>query len=72
MQHAKDAEFFDRSDFHDFYTIKSIWVGDLGLWGKFLEQKFKISLLTLANGLKSYKKLLYGQTQKNVVLKMNL
>ncbi len=25
------CEIFDRSDFPDFYTIKSSWVGDLGL-----------------------------------------
>ncbi len=23
-------EIFDRSDFHDFYSIKPIWVGDFG------------------------------------------
>jgi hypothetical protein len=24
------CEIFDRSDFRDFYTIKSLWVGDFG------------------------------------------
>ncbi len=24
------CEIFDRSDFHDFYTIKPVWVGDFG------------------------------------------
>jgi len=24
------CEIFDRSDFHDFYTIKPFWVGDFG------------------------------------------
>ncbi len=25
------CEIFDRSDFHDFYTIKSLWEGDFGV-----------------------------------------
>ncbi len=25
------CEIFDRSDFHDFYTIKSLWGGDFGV-----------------------------------------
>jgi hypothetical protein len=25
------VRFFDRSDFHDFYTIKSLWGGDFGV-----------------------------------------
>jgi hypothetical protein len=24
------GKIFDRSDFHDFYTIKPVWVGDFG------------------------------------------
>ncbi len=24
------CEIFDRSDFHDFYSIKPVWVGDFG------------------------------------------
>ncbi len=25
------CEIFDRSDFHDFYTIKTLWEGDFGV-----------------------------------------
>jgi hypothetical protein len=25
------CEIFDHSDFHDFYTIKSLWEGDFGV-----------------------------------------
>ncbi len=32
------GEIFKRSDFYDFYTIKSIWAGDFGL-------KYKINIL---------------------------
>ena len=32
------CEIFDRSDFDDFYTIKSLWGGDIGV-------KIKISFL---------------------------
>ncbi len=34
------CEIFDRSDFHDFYTIKSSWVGDLVV--KILTYKFNL------------------------------
>ena len=30
------CEIFDRSDFHDFYTIKSLWEGDFGVKIKFV------------------------------------
>jgi hypothetical protein len=34
------CEIFDRSDFHDFYTIKPLWEGDFGVKIKFVFNKF--------------------------------
>ncbi len=33
-------EIFDRSDFHDFYTIKPLWVGDFGVQYKLVTLNF--------------------------------
>ncbi len=30
MLKVPKCEIFDRSDFHDFYSIKPVWVGDFG------------------------------------------
>ncbi len=38
------CEIFDRSDFHDFYSIKSLWEGDFGVKIKCLKKKFRGSL----------------------------
>jgi hypothetical protein len=32
------CEIFDRSDFHDFYTIKSLWEGNFGVKIKCLKK----------------------------------
>jgi hypothetical protein len=51
------CEIFDRSDFPDFYTIKSLRVGDFGVkinfffsqifWGLFMGAKFLTRMLSL-------------------------
>jgi hypothetical protein len=33
------CEIFDRSDFHDFYPIKSLWEGEFGVKIKCLKKK---------------------------------
>ncbi len=35
------CEIFDRSDFHDFYTIKSLWEGDFGVKIKCFKKIFR-------------------------------
>ncbi len=34
------CEIFDRSDFHDFYPIKSLWESDFGVKIKCLKKKY--------------------------------
>jgi hypothetical protein len=34
------CEIFDRSDFHEFYPIKSLWEGDFGVKIKCLKKKY--------------------------------
>jgi hypothetical protein len=48
------CEIFNRSDFHDFYTIKSLWEGDFGVKikckkfrGSFGAAKFLTRMLSL-------------------------
>ncbi len=38
------CEIFDRSDFHDFYPIKSLWEGDFGVKIKCFKKIFRGSL----------------------------
>jgi hypothetical protein len=35
------CEIFDRSDFHDFYPIKSLWEGEFGVKIKFKKKIFR-------------------------------
>jgi hypothetical protein len=41
MLKVPKCEIFDRSDFHDFYPIKSLWEGDFGVKIKCLNNIFR-------------------------------
>jgi hypothetical protein len=41
MLKVPKCEIFDHSDFHDFYTIKSLWEGDFGVKIKKFKQIFR-------------------------------
>ncbi len=51
------CEIFDRSDFHDFYPIKSLWEGDFG----FKIKCFKTNILGLIWG----RRVPYAYAQSN-------
>jgi hypothetical protein len=46
------CEIFDRSDFHDFYPIKSLWEGDFGVKIKCKKKKYLGAHLGPRNSLR--------------------